>query len=399
MNGYLQFFLILVFLFPSLFSWFLPFFCLAFIFLLITRPQKIAEVINSNIAIGFFIFLLTGVVLLIINYYLFENIKPWTYWIAGFSSWFLIVILLRTLNDISKTIHQSLLIAGAIIGFGNLVYIILFLSGLVKESISILGYRAYFGIDSRGFFAYSTSHVPLIAYFTPYFVCHLAAKKSYVGWFEKATLLALILAGLLSLQSFIWLVLIFLLIYYTFLTGTWLRLFKLLSILILMIFALDWYIGIDYEISRGIYELKWSDKINGNDIRFQQLFFWLESFVKSPLIGHGLTSVEIILYDIATGELVVELPGPIVSPFGYEILFAKLLSDIGLLLFIYIFVFAWLSFFIRTKCENFWQVHALRVAAIILIIQSMTNSYLQTSGMLFIFMLPMLFITTNKRSR
>lgn len=397
MNRYIGALLTLVILFPGLFSWFAPFFYIGFAWILATKTKDIVNRENTRIATGFLIFLITGLLLIGINAYLFRNIKPWTYWIAGYATWLIIILLVRSLKDPAKTIHSALVATGFVAGVGNLVYIALYFAGFADDPISVAGYQAYFGLDSRGFFAYSTSHVPHLASLVPYFAYRFAKSTSSIPRHEKWILIAMIIAGILSLRTAIWMIYFVSAAYYVYLTRNYKSIAIGTAIFIGAILGLMVYFEIGWDIWQGIYDLKLADKVGGEDIRYNQLIFWLRSFLDSPLIGHGLTSAELILYDIATGELIEYTPGPIVSEYGYEILYAKLLSDIGILLVPYIAIFCWLSFLAKTSSSYLWQVRALRLAALSMIFQSATNSYLQTSGWLFTLMLPMVFIASRPK--
>lgn len=395
MSRYVGVLLTLVMIFPWLFSWFAPFFYLGFLWVLATRTNSIVNTGNFSIAFGFSVFLLMGILLIAINAYLFRNVTPWTYWIVGYATWFIIIVLVRSLNDPANTIHSALVITGLVSGVGNLAYIALFFAGLAIEPISIAGYQAYFGLDERGFFAYSTSHLPHLAFLVPYFVYRFAKSESSIPWYEKWIVVAMIIAGILSLRTAVWMIYLACAGYYIYETKNYKILVAGAVIFVGVILGLMFYLDIDWDIWQGIYDLKLADKVGGEDIRYNQLVFWMGSFMDSPLIGHGLTSAEVVLFDIATGDLIEYIPGAIVSNYGYEILYAKLLSDIGMLFFPYIIIFCWLSFFAKTLSAYSWQVSALRIASLSMIIQSATNSYLQTSGWLFTLMLPMMFVASR----
>lgn len=399
MNLYIGTILVWIMLFPSLFSWSAPFVYIGFAGAFLTRSIRIGKVFDPRIMLGFFLFILLGFFLIITNFILFNDFSPWTYWIAGYSTWFFIIILIRSVKNVSTTIHNVLVIVGFVASIANLLFIFLFLTGIITDSISIPGYQAYFGIDSRGFFAYSTSQLPLYSVLVPYFSYKAANCPGGLLFKEKVLMAMMVVAGVLSLKSFVFLTFISSFFYYCLVTGRIKFFVKTIFCICLIVAFLVWKFGFGYEALSGIYELKWMGKVSGEDRRYQQIVFWLKSFWDSPLIGHGVTSAELIIYDIATGELLNYRPGPVVSPYGYEILYGRLLSDIGMIFFVYAALFIKLIFFTSAYSPLKWQVQALRIAAFYMILQSGTNSYLLTSGWLVVLMLPMAFITSKNRLR
>lgn len=396
MNNYLIINLFFVICFPSLFSYSVPFFMLGFFWRLLSSPGSIVKAFDAKIGVGFFILILLGIFLVVFNVIKFGDVSPWTYWIAGFFAWFVIIILIRSIPDYGYVIHQSFLYSSLFVGVTCLIYIALFFFEILKEPISVAGYQAYFGIDDRGFFAYSTSHVPNIPYLVAYLCSYRLFQGDKMGACEKLALFLMVIAGLLSLRSFIFIAFFVVLVYYIHRQKKWL-VFSFISFSVMSIAIFSYFNSVDFRtVVDGIYGLKWQDKVSGDDIRYQQFVYWLESFSDAPIFGHGLSSVNLELYDIATGELLSLRPGPVEAPYGYEIYFAKLLSDMGLVFIPYVFIFALLSFFMKADKKNKSQLEALRFSAIVMIMQSMTNSYLQTSGWLFIFMLPMVFISNKK---
>lgn len=393
MSNYLIFLLMLVMCLPSSFSYFFPLFFLGFIFQAIARPRSIACALNPVILIGFGIMLVSGSFLVLFNVIEFGDVSPATYWIAGILSWLIIVILIRSVPSPAEVINKSILYSGLVAGAACLLYVISFLSGAIPDPISFLGYQAYFGLDDRGFFAYSTTQLPLIPYVLTYLVVQRALQNNPFKLSEKIAIILLLVAGLLSLRSFVFITSIFVLLYYVQVRKKWFSL--LIGAMILLLITLFAYYNSDavFGVIDGVYRLKWEAKVSGEDIRYNQIMYWLESFSNSPFFGHGISSVKIEVYDMASGELAQSRYGPIDAPYGYEIFYAKTLSDIGLILFVYVLVFFYLSFFGRTTEKERVQLKALRASAIVMILQSATNSYLGTSGWLFVLMLPMLLLS------
>ena len=390
MKNYLIFSLTLVICFPGLFSYFAPLLILALICQILFRPNRLSRAINQKIILGFLTMLIASIFLVMLNVFKFGDESPWTYWIAGFLVWLVIVILIRSMDSPAEVIHKSLLCSSLFVGISCFTYVILFTGGILPEPVSFAGYQAYFGIDERGFFAYSTTHVPHIPYLLAYLVTYGALKKDAFKPLEMTAVTLLVISGLLSLRSFVAISFLGVLFYFVCIRKKWTLFIASIMILLAAGFSIYYASEAGQEILGGIYNLKWREKISGEDIRYLQLFYWLNSFLESPLFGHGLTSVRVELYDIATGELEYSRPGPIDAPYGYEIYYGKLLSDIGLFFFIYVAVFFQLSFSGKVNEENKFQLKALRFSALVMILQSATNTYLGTSGWMFILMLPMM---------
>lgn len=392
MSNYLIVLLMLVMCLPSSFSYFFPLFFLGLLFQAFVRPRSIARAINLDVLICFGIMLVSGSFLILLNVIKFGDVSPWTYWVFGILSWLIVVTLIRSVPSPAMVINKSILYSSFVAGLACLLYVILFLSGAISESISFLGYKAYFGLDDRGFFAYSTTHLPLIPYLLTYLVTQRALENNVFNFSEKVAIILLVIAGLLSLRSFIFIVFFYIFIYYIQSRKKWLEfIIGALILLLIIVFA---YYNSDtvHGVLDGVYGLKWESKISGEDTRYSQLIYWLDSFLNAPFFGHGLSSVKLEVYDMTNSELTQVRHGPIDAPYGYEIFYAKMLSDIGLVFFVYVSVFLYLSFFSRAMENEKFQLKALRAAAIVMILQSATNSYLGTTGWLFVLMLPMVLI-------
>ncbi len=398
-NYYFYFILLFIMLFPSLFSWAAPFILLAFIYAILFYPKRLFNSFNLGIAIGGLFLLFLGIVVISINIILFNDYSQWTFWIAGIAVWFCLIVLLRTFGNAAFTIHHAIVSAGLVTGFFNLLYIILFLTGIVTENVQIRGFRAYFGIDPRGFFAYTTTFLPLTSYIVPYLIYKAYKSDNGLSKSEKIALMLLTVTGVLSLRIAVIICifvsfLIYILHYLRMVKNKLILAIALLSILLASAVPIVGLTSFS-DVFSGIYHLKLERKISGEDPRYKQLKFWINSYLDSPLIGHGLSSAEIRLYNMVTKELIYYRPGPIKSDYGYEIFFAKLLSDIGSIFFLYILVFLFLTFWYKALSPLPWQVRALRLAAIFALAQSATNSYMGTSGWLFVLMLPIVFTTPN----
>lgn len=400
MNYIIGTILILTMTFPALFWLFSPLVYLTFAFCLLTKKTVR---INPKLHIGFALFLSLGSLLLLIDIILNGGTRFWTFWIAGFFTWFVFINLLKLANKPELLIHKSLVILGYIVAIVNLGYVSAFLIGVAKEPISLLpAFQAYFGMSDTGFFAYSTSLLPHIGYIFPYFIVTLTSNDERVKTKDLPILIILIaMAGILSLRVSVIGIILCSFTYYYFKKQRkkTIKISSIISLFVPCCLVFFVYLYSSHpEILNGIFQLKLSDKVYGEDLRYKQIIFWWNSFSQSPLIGHGLSSVETILYDIATGKLILYIPGRISAPYGYEFLYGKLLSDAGLIFLAYVLIFYYLVFVSNTNTSLPWQTTALRFAAVSMVFQSVTNSYLYTSGWLFTLMLPMVFISSHRRN-
>lgn len=350
--------------------------------------------INKNILIGFFLLLLTGSVVQFINVILQSTAEAVTYWILSPIYWFLLVFLLRQTNNFVEIIDSSIRFVGAVVVIVNISYVILFTSGVIQNNISCFGFIAYFGLSDVGFFAYSTSLLPHISFLAPYFAMRYYYKRDTLDLF---ILLLLVLSTILSLRVttsfFAGLSLVYL----------WYKLVQektvKMIIIALCIFLILLYLffQIPQDIIDAIYNLKLADEIQGEDQRFMQIKVYFESFLLSPFYGHGISSVSMQIYDMATGEMTFNRLGTVDNPYGYEVFGAKLLNDIGLLIVIPIGVYIYYLYIKEPINKYIWISHALRLGALFFILTSQTNTYLGTSGWMWVLMLPFVFIYQNNR--
>jgi hypothetical protein len=139
------------------------------------------------------------------------------------------------------------------------------------------------------------------------------------------------------------------------------------------------------DIAQGIYQLKLQDKVSGSDPRFNQIVFWVERFLDSPVLGNGISSTSYTLYDLGTGELVARHTSVIDNPYGNEVFLFRLLSEIGLLLIPIAGAYFAVSMSHRARSPYPWQVTAARLALASMLLQTQTNTYLYTSGWMFVF--------------
>jgi len=147
------------------------------------------------------------------------------------------------------------------------------------------------------------------------------------------------------------------------------------------------------SVLSGMYQLKFDDKLEGKDPRYQQAVVWLTYWQEAPLLGHGLSSVAIELADF-DGTLTLQLNGKLHNEFGYELLPLKALAEMGLIGvvvyagFIYI-VFASLGTAIyrlrqnRGRPKAYMACESVRLAMGCYLFASCTNGYLISFGGLF----------------
>lgn len=394
MKRFVSLLIVLTVAFTDLFSMTAVLIVSAAVITLNIRHRSGVVAVDRSLLLVFTAFLTLGSILVIYNAVLFSDLSPVTYWIAGFIVWYLFIETIRSTNDPGSTVHQAYVVLALMTGLGNLLYIVLFITNVITEPITLPGYQAYFGIDERGFFAFSTSLLPIVGALAPYF--YYRAAHSAAPLIERVALVLLTLTGLASLRSIIWIIILGSMLYFAFRQFGLRRLLLVALASVGVLIAALLLMGVDRDIIEGIYQLKWAEKVDGDDVRYLQWQFWFDSFLQSPLIGHGLSSANLELYNIATGELLLQRPGPVVSEYGYEILYGKWLSDMGLFLLAYVALFTRATFIAPARSSFPWQVTALRASALCMVLQSATNSYLQTSGYLFALMLPMAFIQSAK---
>jgi hypothetical protein len=347
--------------------------------------------IHREIFILFSCLVIMGCLVVAVNVLKIGTVEGIGYWILGPFVWFIIINHLVFSEQKHRLIDLVLVLAGWIVSLTNLGYVGLFLSGILGNISWPPFFSAHFGIDDRGFLAYSTSCLPQIGFLFPYFALR------YIATGRGAVLLMLLgTAGLLSLRLAVIAVIVIFGLYalvrsmkfFTLKSGVFVAAGCLLVIASVLL--------IPEDMVQGIFELKLADKLTGGDARTEQAIFWIKSFTESPIIGHGIASTHLEIIDLASGELVQERFGSVTNPFGYEVFLLKTLSDIGLLLIPYVLLYWYLTFLLRTEALAAWMPSALRAGAIAMLLQSQTNSYLGTSGWMFIFMFPAIFAVTSR---
>ncbi|MBD3843354.1 MAG: hypothetical protein IE909_16030 [Campylobacterales bacterium] len=373
--------LMLLLLFPSNFMIFAPVFLSRLVLVLNSLR------FNKFIIIGFMSYITFGLLLQFINVIKFGKLYAFNFWVLGPIFWFFLISHYSSISNRGEVVFSSIKITTYVVVILNISYVIGFLSGLVGN-IDCCLFKAYFGIDQTGFFAFSTSLLPIVAFLLPFWAVIIVHKYS-----SESLVLFIMLAfvSVLSLRMALVLSLLLSLLYLY---------FKLLYskpsfYFFVAIIGVSVFLLVPQPIWDGIFSLKLEAKIGGDDPRFMQAITWLVSFSESPFFGHGLSSTTVQLFDMISGDLVFSNIGVVENPYGYEIFYLKLLSEIGLLI-LFPFMFYYLfSFYPVVKSHND-LVQALRFGAIVFLIQSATNSYMGTTGWLWVLMLPMIFLV--KRS-
>jgi hypothetical protein len=386
-----------IILFSSSFKWLsLPIITL-FAWVIIFYPNDWINSFSNDLRKYFSILFVTGCFVELYNAYLFYMVVDINYWIISTLIWLMIITSIKGMGNKSIVVHNALVASGWIATIGNLIYIFLFLSGNVSN-INLPWYNARFGLDERGFFAFSTSHIPILGYLIPYVSYGMAREKKYNNISNKILLLLMVTVGLLSLRTAICAIIVIAIMMYTFVAFNSKKLLPILMVVV-TIFVLFVAFNKDNEILTGIYNLKLSTKISGDDPRYNQLKFWIDAFRQSPFLGNGISSTQMELYDMSTGDLITRKKGIISNPYGYEIFYGRILSEIGLIFLVYVAVFYKLSFKHSTFSEIFWQVPALRFASLCMLFQSATNTYLYSTGWLFVIMLQIIFNIDSKNEK
>jgi hypothetical protein len=338
-----------------------------------------------------FLFLIVlGCVVVGINIVKLGSLEGVGYWILGPLIWLVIVNQLIHARFREHLLDRVLVVAGWAVAVTNLGYLGLFLAGVLGNVSLRPIFSAHFGIDDRGFIAYSTSCLPQIGFLFPYLALrYLALRRGGL------VLLLLGVAGVLSLRVAIVIVIALFGIYAlvrSWKTNAWAAAIGFAALSVMVVSAT---LLVPPDVTHGIFELKLADKLTGQDLRIEQALFWITSFAESPITGHGIASTQLEIFDLANGELIQERYGPVVNPYGYEIFMLKTLSDIGLLVVPYVLIYWYLAFVLRTHVIATWMPTALRISALAMFLQSQTNSYLGTSGWMFVLMFPAMLAATS----
>jgi len=376
--------LILMVLAPSAFLYVAP------VLLVCALPFYFTDgTIHREVFALFLLLIILGCVVVGINVVKLGSLEGVGYWIVGPLIWLVIVNQLIHARFREHLLDRALVLAGWAVALTNLGYIGLFLGGVIGNVSLGPIFSAHFGIDDRGFFAYSTSCLPQIGFLFPYLALRYVATRR-----GGLVLLLLGIAGVLSLRVAIVAVIALFGAYA--LVRSWKRnAYAAALVAALSVMAVSTTLLVPPDLTHGIFELKLADKLTGEDLRIEQALFWIKSFAESPITGHGIASTQLEIFDLASGELIQERFGPILNPYGYEIFMLKTLSDIGLLVVPYVLIYWYLAFILRTHVIAAWMPTALRVSALAMFVQSQTNSYLGTSGWMFVLMLPAVLAATS----
>lgn len=253
-----------------------------------------------------------------------------------------------------------------------------------------LDYR--FGNSSSGLFAYSTNNLPLLMFTIPFMVSFNFLSKD-VDKVKKIILTLSLICALISLRSAVILVsfLSFLIVFVV------RRKFFLLLFLFFSSVVIVSVINVFFtEIIDTYLELKVNAFLSGDDQRFLQYIYWSDLISNSPFFGHGIGS------SFASG-------GDIVNPYGYELTYMMLISEIGLIpIGIYFLLFAFVLVgliirFYRSRIKGFVfdssVFFSIALGMFMFLLASMTNGYLMKLGFLWVIFIPITYLLSFKSER
>ncbi|HWR45835.1 O-antigen ligase family protein [Sporomusa sp.] len=316
-----------------------------------------------------------------------------------------VMLLLSTRPNINLIFDRAFHISSLLISTNALLYL-LFSVSIGRESYPLmfldLDYRM--GLGGSGLMAFSTNNLPILIFTLPYMLVHYFYGKTYSKW-KKMTLSVCLLASFFSLRialiGVIVLSICCLVLYKVLRTKKKLYFLTWMMSLSMMIFSLS-LIFTDGAKLDEFYNLKLANKLNGSDIRYEQFDVWYGYFQEAPLFGHGLTSVNLIIYK--GDQFVHENVGVIENPFGYELTFAKLLVEIGLIPFLIytvltMYIIIQILKIVRDKAIPYqYREYALAhmFGIVSFIISANTNGYLLTFGYLWVIFFPLTSVARYK---
>lgn len=358
--------------------------------------QYSARTISLYIAL-----LVLGCCVEIQNTLMFGETYGLSLWVADPAVWLLVTLSLFQIDPDRRiqTVDLAILIAAFAVSFLHAYFVLTHLIGMESFADPIrveMGLR--FGQDSRGFFAFTSSNLAILGFTTPYLL--LGAPQNSKERRRRRIALALsILVIVLSLSIALFLVLLAAIAFKVSLRGSnevslrvHLRvLFIMGTCGVLLIVLLTLVSHTDFL--GGIYQLKYEDKLLGHDERILQVKTWLSYFAEAPLFGNGISSTDMTILDV-DGNVAVMHSGTVVNPYGYEVLYGRLLSELGLVWFgLYGLVVAMLLFSapLERSTNNFF-IQGLRLSAFAMLLQTSFNSYFTTFGYMICLALPAMFL-------
>jgi hypothetical protein len=366
------------------------------------RGERMA--IREDFAVGILAALGLGLFLALYDHLLldFAEWRQANIFLTAPPTYLLFALLFSRRAYFPRMMDDVIFLASTLIAVNALAYLA---AGLVGHTYPLefldLDYKR--GIDERGFVAYSTNNLPMLGFTVPY----MTASILYAGNRTRLRLLCLIVCTIAALASLRIAVTVDVLGGYIITQLLAIRAagrkapalmaryqralaFAVASIASLLLVAII-FVGLNPRaqmIAEGIYQQKLSKKLSGEDTRYAQSRYWIEAWTERPLLGHGISSSEIIIPQMVK-------PGTVQNPYGYELTYLKLMSEIGLLpVAVYAILIAGLAVsLLRTSLNATDAVrrnglaHALGMLGFLF--ASGTNGYLLTFGVAWTIFFPL----------
>jgi hypothetical protein len=330
------------------------------------------------------------------------DLRVFSFWVLNPMIYLSFIFLSSGKPDLPTILDTSIYLASALISIDLLLYAGFSLFGL-PYPLDFLGLERRFGLDESGFIALSSNNLPALSFFIPYVMADIFVVRRRRSMPRILTLVLSIAAAAASLRVAVLLsvvlsaVILFVIILRRrsikrpfFLAAA----ASVSAILLMSGIRGDWKSS---EIMKGIYSLKIADKVSGDDPRYEQLRLWMEYVSERPLLGHGLSSVDVTVYG-EDDDVELDRSGPLKNPFGYELTYAKLLTEIGFLPFL---TFTSLFLVLAAMLAKTWRqgddvtgrkaiAHLMGMA--MFVASSATNGYILTFGYMWTVMFPVAYM-------
>jgi len=317
--------------------------------------------------------------------------------------YFLFTLLFSRRPYLGAMLKDIIYIASLLISLNALAYLIYGLKGRVYPLEFLdLDYRR--GIDERGFAAYSTNNLPILCFTAPFILANVLYSGNRTR-FSITVLLVSLAAAFASLRVAVAVSILGAMTAIAVVSAQVApamlrrRVFRK-SLFIVTAFFFAGFVMVAI-LSRnsprfqafitGIYDLKLSKKMSGEDIRYMQARFWLSSWTQHPLLGHGISSTELL-----TSSAIK--PGTVQNPYGYELTYLRLLSEIG---FVPIVAYGLLVFCltvrlqaigVRTTSPDRRDCMSYLLGMLGFLFASGTNGYLLTFGVAWTIFFPVAYL-------